>query len=86
MSCHIFLHWDYRGRGRIVYDSEYAGTTRLSVKLTFRAPGTCLSCFEGDEFGTNVSKRMPFNIRLTGQACILFTGAGLKIHVLKLFL
>lgn len=85
MFCHIFLHWDCRGRGRIVYDCEYADTTRLSVKLMFRAPGMYLSCLEEGEFGTDVSKRMSFNITLTSQACILFRGAGLKIHVLKLF-
>lgn len=48
----------------------------------------CLSCLEGDEFGTNVSKTLPFNRMLISQACILFRGVGLKtsFSVLKLFL
>lgn len=52
----------------------------------FGAPGTSLSCLKRDEFGTNVSKRVPFNIMMTSKACVLFRGAGLKIHGLKLFL
>lgn len=84
VSYHIFVYQDCRGR--IVYHFEYADTPRLSVKLVFRAPGISLSCLEGDEFGADVSKRVPFSIMLTSQACILFRGADLKIHVLKLFL
>lgn len=37
-----------------------ADATRLSVKLVFRAPGTSLSCLEGDELGTNVNKKSVF--------------------------